>query len=190
MTDSVPPAQAATPQLPSIAVAAVPTPPRNIERRLRRAFSTDSKWGWPAPWWSPSFPAKEWFTSSFTEGSLVGWPVSLENHHEAAVTAMCQSHDGRRRAGHELLAPAARAVDNHGHELTCRTPMKTVAALLLLLPALCGCAVVTVAGAVAGAAISVTGAVVGAGVKVTGKVIEKTIDVATPDSDDETVKED
>ena len=44
------------------------------------------------------------------------------------------------------------------------------------------CAVVTVAGAVAGAAISVTGAVVSTGVKVTGKVIEKTIDVVTPDS--------
>ena len=45
-----------------------------------------------------------------------------------------------------------------------------------------GCGVVTVAGAVAGAAISVTGAVVSTGVKVTGKVIEKTIDVVTPDS--------
>ena len=47
----------------------------------------------------------------------------------------------------------------------------------VLLP---GCAVVSVAGAAAGAAISVTGAVVSTGVKVTGKVIEKTIDVATP----------
>jgi hypothetical protein len=46
-----------------------------------------------------------------------------------------------------------------------------------------GCAVVTVAAAVAGAAITVGGAVVGAGVKVTGKVIEKTIDAVTPDSD-------
>ena len=45
---------------------------------------------------------------------------------------------------------------------------------------LSGCAVVSVAGAAAGAAISVTGAVVSTGVKVTGKVIEKTIDVATP----------
>ena len=45
-----------------------------------------------------------------------------------------------------------------------------------------GCAVVTVAGAVAGAAISVTGAVLSTGVKVTGKVIEKTIDVVTPDT--------
>ena len=50
---------------------------------------------------------------------------------------------------------------------------------LALLP---GCAVVTVAGAVAGAAISVAGAVVSTGVKVTGKVIEKTIDIATPDA--------
>ena len=48
--------------------------------------------------------------------------------------------------------------------------------------ALPGCAVVTVAGAVAGATISVAGAVVSTGVKVTGKVIEKTIDVVTPDS--------
>ena len=47
---------------------------------------------------------------------------------------------------------------------------------------LSGCAIVSVAGAAAGAAISVTGAVVSTGVKVTGKVIEKTIDVATPGS--------
>jgi uncharacterized lipoprotein YbaY len=50
--------------------------------------------------------------------------------------------------------------------------------------ALSGCAVVSVAGAAAGAAISVTGAVVSTGVKVTGKVVEKTIDVATGGSDD------
>jgi hypothetical protein len=49
---------------------------------------------------------------------------------------------------------------------------------LLLLP---GCAVVTVAGAVAGAAISVGGAVVSTGVKVTGAVVEAAID----DDDDE-----
>ena len=54
--------------------------------------------------------------------------------------------------------------------------------LMLALP---GCAVVTVAGAVAGAAISVGGAVVSTGVKVTGKVVEKTIDVVTPDSSSE-----
>ena len=52
----------------------------------------------------------------------------------------------------------------------------------LTLAVLPGCAVVSVAGAVAGAAISVTGAVVSTGVKVTGKVIEKTIDVVTPDA--------
>ena len=53
--------------------------------------------------------------------------------------------------------------------------------LLLALPlTLPGCAVVTVAGAVAGAAISVGGAVVSTGVKVTGKVIEKTVDAVTP----------
>jgi hypothetical protein len=50
-------------------------------------------------------------------------------------------------------------------------------AALALLP---GCAVVTVAGAAAGAAISVTGAVVSTGVSVTGKVVEKTIDAVTP----------
>ena len=54
------------------------------------------------------------------------------------------------------------------------------AALLAAVLALPGCAVVTVAGAAAGAAISVAGAVVGTTVKVTGKVIEKTIDVVTP----------
>jgi hypothetical protein len=47
---------------------------------------------------------------------------------------------------------------------------------------LSGCAVISIAGATAGAAISVTGAVVSTGVKVTGKVIEKTIDVVTPSS--------
>ena len=52
--------------------------------------------------------------------------------------------------------------------------------LLSLLSVLPGCAVVTVAGAVAGAAISVGGAVVSTGVKVTGKVIEKTVDAVTP----------
>lgn len=45
-----------------------------------------------------------------------------------------------------------------------------------------GCAVVTVAGAAAGAAISVAGAVVSTGVKVTGKIIEKTVDVLVPGS--------
>jgi phosphotransferase system glucose/maltose/N-acetylglucosamine-specific IIC component len=55
--------------------------------------------------------------------------------------------------------------------------------LVPLVAALSGCGVVTVVGAVAGAAVSVTGAVVSTGVKVTGKVIEKTIDVVTPSSD-------
>jgi hypothetical protein len=50
---------------------------------------------------------------------------------------------------------------------------------MLMLP---GCAVVSVAGATAGAAISVTGAVVSSGVKVAGKVIEKTVDVVVPGS--------
>ncbi|MED5619726.1 hypothetical protein [Ideonella sp. BN130291] len=56
------------------------------------------------------------------------------------------------------------------------------AALVAALPAFTGCAVVSVAGAAAGAAISVTGAVVSTGVKVTGKVVEKTIDAVTPGS--------
>ncbi len=54
--------------------------------------------------------------------------------------------------------------------------------LLIVALAMSGCAVITVAGAVAGAAISVGGAVVSTGVKVTGKVIEKTVDVVTPSS--------
>ncbi|MEW6706816.1 MAG: hypothetical protein AB1430_18365 [Pseudomonadota bacterium] len=57
-------------------------------------------------------------------------------------------------------------------------------ALALAALALKGCAVVSVAGAAAGAAISVTGAVVSTGVKVTGKVVEKTIDVATGGDDE------
>lgn len=55
----------------------------------------------------------------------------------------------------------------------------------LLLP-VSGCAVITVAGAAAGAAISVTGSVVSTGVKVTGKVIE----AAIPDGDDDKEKKD
>ena len=60
--------------------------------------------------------------------------------------------------------------------------LAALAALATSILTLQGCAVVSVAGAVAGAAISVTGAVVSTGVKVTGKVIEKTIDVVTPDA--------
>ena len=58
-----------------------------------------------------------------------------------------------------------------------------LATLLALVLPLSGCAVVTVAGAAAGAAISVTGAVVSTGVKVTGKAVGAVIDAA---SDDET----
>lgn len=53
--------------------------------------------------------------------------------------------------------------------------------LALLQSLLSGCAVVSVAGAAAGAAISVTGAVVTTGVKVTGKAIE----LALPDDDED-----
>lgn len=71
---------------------------------------------------------------------------------------------------------------------TLRTPAphsgwRTLAALLLasgLGVGMGGCAVVSVAGAAAGAAISVAGAVVSTGVTVTGKVVSKTIDVITP----------
>jgi hypothetical protein len=65
------------------------------------------------------------------------------------------------------------------HRLFCTVRLAAACALGV---ALGGCAVVSVAGAAAGAAISVTGAVVGAGVKVTGKVVEKAIDVAVPGS--------
>jgi uncharacterized lipoprotein YbaY len=54
-----------------------------------------------------------------------------------------------------------------------RLPLAALLATSLLLS---GCAVVSVAGAAAGAAISVTGAVVSTGISVTGKVIEKTVD--------------
>jgi hypothetical protein len=55
-----------------------------------------------------------------------------------------------------------------------------VALLAIGALALPGCAVVSVAGATAGAAVSVGGAVVGSTVKVAGKVVEKTIDLAVP----------
>ena len=61
--------------------------------------------------------------------------------------------------------------------------LRNLGTLLLasaLLSTLGGCAVVSVAGAVAGAAISVTGAVVATGVSVTGKVVGKAIDVVLP----------
>jgi hypothetical protein len=48
---------------------------------------------------------------------------------------------------------------------------------------LSSCAVVTVAGATAGAVISIGGAVVSTGVKVTGKVLEKTVDAVAGGDD-------
>ena len=61
-------------------------------------------------------------------------------------------------------------------------PVLAGTACAALAATLAGCAVVTVAGATAGAAISVAGAVVGTGVKLTGKAIEKTVDLVTPGS--------
>ena len=64
-------------------------------------------------------------------------------------------------------------------------PMKSpLLALLCLCGLLPGCAVVSVAGAAAGAAISVTGAVVSTGVRVTGAVVEAGVN-AVSGSDDE-----
>lgn len=67
-------------------------------------------------------------------------------------------------------------------QLAILKPPRSLAAAAALTLALAnsGCAVVSVAGAAAGAAVSVTGAVVSTGVKVAGKVIEKTLDVVTP----------
>ncbi|MCW7536362.1 hypothetical protein OOT46_00650 [Aquabacterium sp. A7-Y] len=48
-----------------------------------------------------------------------------------------------------------------------------------------GCAVVSVAGAAAGAAISVTGAVVSTGVKVTGAVVEAGVDAVSDDDNED-----
>ena len=45
---------------------------------------------------------------------------------------------------------------------------------------LAGCAVVSLAAAIAGAAIQLAGAVVATGVTVTGKVVGKTIDLVAP----------
>lgn len=62
-----------------------------------------------------------------------------------------------------------------------RTPnLAAVLSAVMAAALLPGCAVVTVAGAAAGAAISVTGAVVSTGVQVAGKVIGKAVDVVTP----------
>jgi len=59
---------------------------------------------------------------------------------------------------------------------------RLVLACLALASLFGGCAVVSVAGSVVGAAVDVTSAVVTTTVKVTGKVVEKTIDAVTPDS--------
>ncbi|HWP19308.1 MAG TPA: hypothetical protein VNO84_09275 [Burkholderiaceae bacterium] len=56
--------------------------------------------------------------------------------------------------------------------------------VLLAVPTLSGCAVVTVAGAAAGAAISVTGAVISTGVRVTGAAVEAGIDAVSDDDED------
>ena len=65
--------------------------------------------------------------------------------------------------------------------------LPAIAAALVLLAALPGCAVVSVAStavgvatSVGGAAVSVGSAVVGTTAKATGKVVEKSIDVAFP----------
>ena len=63
------------------------------------------------------------------------------------------------------------------HRSRCLFPLP---GLMLVATTLPGCAVVTVAGAAAGAVVSVGGAVVGSTVKVAGKVVEKTIDLAVP----------
>jgi hypothetical protein len=59
---------------------------------------------------------------------------------------------------------------------------------LALLPPLGGCAVISVAGAVAGAAVEVSSAVVGTTIRTTGKVIEKTIDLMLPSSPEEVAR--
>ncbi|MFN0183799.1 MAG: hypothetical protein ACKVQR_08285 [Aquabacterium sp.] len=60
-----------------------------------------------------------------------------------------------------------------------RSRLLALAAPLLL----SGCAVVSVAGAVAGAAVSVGGAVVSSTVTVGGKVVGAAVDVVTSDKD-------
>lgn len=60
-----------------------------------------------------------------------------------------------------------------------------VLTVVTLASALHGCAVVSVAGAAAGAAITVGGAVVATGVKVTGAVIEAGVDAVSDDEEDD-----
>ncbi len=66
--------------------------------------------------------------------------------------------------------------------------MRIALAGLAAAASLSGCAVVSVGGAVVGAAISVTGAVVSTGVEVTGKVIGAGIDAVTPSKKPEVVE--
>ena len=94
----------------------------------------------------------------------------------------------RRR--HERVQSRCRGVELGPQSLpmastprSCRHERSVLIALSLVgMLAFPGCAVVSVAGAAAGAAISVGGAVVGTTVKVAGKVVEKTIDLAVPGS--------
>jgi predicted peptidase len=62
-------------------------------------------------------------------------------------------------------------------------PLTSIGLACALTGLLSSCAVVTVAGATAGAVISIGGAVVSTGVKVTGKVIEKTVDAVAGGDD-------
>jgi hypothetical protein len=78
----------------------------------------------------------------------------------------------------------ARFVDSTRRCLSRRCVPATAALAASLL--LSGCAVVSVAGAAAGAAISVAGAVVSTGVTVTGKAVGKAIDAIG--GDDEAAK--
>ena len=63
------------------------------------------------------------------------------------------------------------------------TALPRLIACLALAASLPGCAVVSVAGSVAGAAISVTGAVVSTTVKVAGKAVEAVIPDGDGDAD-------
>lgn len=60
-------------------------------------------------------------------------------------------------------------------------PSRLAIALVAIVPMLGGCAVVSAAASVAGAAVSVTATVVTTGVKVVGAVVEKTVDVVAGD---------
>lgn len=62
------------------------------------------------------------------------------------------------------------------------SPLLAAVSAMALLP---GCAVVSVAGAAAGATITVAGAAVGTGISVAGKVATTAIDLAVPDDDED-----